>query len=118
MGCGGKVTFVEGSKGGQGGEGGGAAALDCADVSFDFDQPISMCGGIGAVCSITGVLPNGHALRETCAADPTPTCALFVDNVKVCTCPADQIDFANQCGNGVPTCFAWKVDYGDVTPCP
>lgn len=111
--CGGKVTFVDGTNGGQGGEG-GSGALDCTNVSFDFDQPITSCGNVGEVCAITGVLPDGRALRESCAAD---NCDLFVDDVKVCSCPSKLIDFTNTCANGVPTCKSWKVDYSDIQFC-
>lgn len=110
------MTFVQGTSDGQGGGG----ALDCADVSFDFDQPIAMCGKTGDVCSITGVLADGRALRETCtvlAAGNTGSCDLFVDDVKVCSCPSKLIDFANTCSNGVPTCREWKIDFSDISVC-
>lgn len=111
--CGGKVTFVEGTNGGQGG-GGGAAAIDCTAVAFDFDAPITECAKVAGSCAITGTLPDGRALRESCAND---NCDLFVDNVKVCVCPSKLIDFGNTCSNGVATCSSWKVDYSDIQSC-
>lgn len=117
MSCGGKVAFVEGSNGG-GGEGG--ASFDCQQASFDLDVPVSICGstaGPATSCTIQGQLPDGRSLRQTCTGTASPTCELFVDALKVCTCPAKLVDFASTCPNGVATCSLWEFNAATATVC-
>ncbi len=111
-GCGANVVFQD-----DGGEaGGGGSAAWCADVSFDFEAPASVCLA-GSTCELNGVLPDGRTVRETCVTGKTSTCTLSVDDVPTCACPEDRIDYASACGNGVPTCADWKIDWSDIGAC-
>ena len=132
--CGGQVVFYEGG-GGSGGSGSatqssathgsstgkassGTGAFSCTAVSFDFAAPMGVCTSVDH-CDIVGTLADGRGLRESCKSDgKNAACALFVDDVQVCSCPSEAIDWARLCANGVPTCSGWLVDYGDISFCP
>lgn len=116
-GCGANVVF-QGDEGSAGAGGaGGAGAGSCSDISFDFDAPATVCT-TSAACELSGLLPDGRTVQETCTIGKTSTCALTIDGEQTCTCPFNRIDFASTCGNGVPTCADWHVDWSDIEPCP
>ena len=87
----------------------------CDDASFDMDETALACAN-GPVCEITGLLPDGRALRESCDG-ATSTCSLYVEGTLTCTCPSDRIDFASTCPNGAPTCSSWKLNWSTAEIC-
>jgi hypothetical protein len=69
------------------------------------------------VCEIAGSLADGREVRETCTISPVVACELVVNGVRICSCPKERIDWSETCGNGVPTCDGWVVDYTTITTC-
>ena len=110
--CGGKVRFAEDT------------SLDCDAVAFDLEQPTEVCAMGGVVpeagpgtCSLFSVLPDGRGGEIRCAAEDGGRCELFLEGELACTCDDAQLDDANTCPNGVPTCSAWSINQGDTLEC-
>lgn len=106
--CGG-VVIVDGEGAG------GSDAIDCEDVSFDFDVVVEDCS-TASTCNITGKLPDGRTIRETCLVE-TQDCRLFIDDVEQCVCPKERLSFTNTCSNAAPTCNGWTINYSNIEFC-
>lgn len=119
-GCGGNVVFIDDGETSGGGRSPStvtsSGGFDCGDVSFDFDVPPLVCTNGTTGCELIGQMPDGRAVRESCDGS-TLQCSLFIDDVLVCTCPAEHIDFANTCGNGVPLCSDWHMNLSTAEQC-